>query len=245
MKVLGYILDRVARGKVHMTLIDPDKQVAGEAGRLASMASDAGTDAMMVGGSTGVTQAKVDGTVRAIKAGCDVPVILFPAGASSLSRHADALYFMSLLNSRSTRLIVGEQRKAVRAVRAWGLEPIPMGYLIVEPGMRAGEMGEADPIPRAKPEEAVDWALTAQFLGMCLVYLEAGSGAPQPVPPAMVKAVKAAISIPLIAGGGIRTPAQARSIARAGADILVTGTVVERTKDPAALRDIVAAVKKS
>ncbi len=245
MKVLGYILERVARGKVHMTLIDPDKQAAGEAGRLAGIACDAGTDAVMVGGSTGVTQDRADDTVRAIKAACDVPVILFPARASSLSRHADALYFMSLLNSRSTRLIVGEQRKAVRAVRAWGLEPIPMAYLIVEPGMRAGEMGEADPIPRGKPEEAVDWALTAEYLGMRLVYLEAGSGAPEPVPSAMVKAVKAAISVPLIAGGGIRTPAAARSIARAGADILVTGTVVERTKDPAALKALVAAVKRA
>jgi len=245
MKVYDYIRDRRAKVRLHMALLDPDKQTPEEAGRLAKDATKAGTDAIMVGGSTGVTQDLVDATVLAIKKASKVPVVLFPASAGNLSRHADALYFMSLLNSRSTRLIVGEQRKAVRAVRAWGLEPIPMGYLIVEPGMRAGEMGEADPIPRAKPEEAVDWALTAQFLGMCLVYLEAGSGAPQPVPPAMVKAVKAAISIPLIAGGGIRTPAQARSIARAGADILVTGTVVERTKDPAALRDIVAAVKKS
>ena len=177
--------------------------------------------------------------------GCSVPVILFPAGAAHLSRHADAVFFMILLNSRSTRLIVGEQRKAVRAVRAWGLEPIPMGYLIVEPGMRAGEMGEADPIPRARPDEAVDWALTAEYLGMRLVYLEAGSGAPEPVPPAMVKAVKAAITVPLLAGGGIRTPAAARSMARAGADILVTGTIVERTKGPAALKDIIAAVKKA
>src|SRR3990172_2355897 len=111
--------------------------------------------------------------------------------------------------------------------------------------MRAGEMGEADPIPRARPEEAVDWALTAEYLGMRLVYLEAGSGAPEPVPPPMVKAVKAAITVPLLAGGGIRTPAAARSMARAGADILVTGTIVERTKGPAALKDIIAAVKKA
>jgi phosphoglycerol geranylgeranyltransferase len=243
MKVLDYVVERVSRGKVHMTLIDPDKQSAAEAGGLASLAAEAGTDAIMVGGSTGVTQAKVDGTVRAIKAACTVPVILFPGGASSLSRHADAVYYMSLLNSRSIRLIVGEQRRAVRAIRAWGLEPIPMAYLIVEPGMRAGEIGEADPIPRSRPEVAVDWALTAQYLGMRLVYLESGSGAPEPAPPAMVRAVKEAIQIPLIVGGGIRTPASAAAVAKAGADILVTGTVVEETKDAAALRDIVAAVK--
>ena len=244
MKVLDYILDRISRGKVHMTLIDPDRQGAAAAGGLAAMAVDAGTDAIMVGGSTGVTLAKVDGAVRAIKAACRVPVILFPAGAAHLSRHADALYFMSLLNSRSTRLIVGEQRKAVRAVQAWGLEPIPMAYLIVEPGMRAGEIGEADPIPRAKPREAVDWALTAQYMGMRLVYLESGSGAPEPAPPAMIRAVKEAIHVPLVVGGGIRTPAMAAAVAEAGADILVTGTVVEQTKDAATLKDLIAAVKR-
>ena len=243
MKVLDYILDRVSGGKVHMTLIDPDKQSATEAGGLGAIACAAGTDAIMVGGSTGVTLAAMDATVRAIKAACRVPVILFPAGASSLSRHADALYFMSLLNSRSTRLIVGEQRRAARAVKSWGLETIPMAYLIVEPGMRAGEVGEADPIPRSRPDDAVEWALTAQFMGMRLVYLEAGSGAPEPPPPAMVRAVKGAIDVPLIVGGGIRTPAAAVALAKAGADILVTGTVVERTKDAATLRDIVAAVK--
>ena len=243
MNVLDYILERVSRGKVHMTLIDPDKQSAAEAGELAKIAMEARTDAIMVGGSTGVTQKTVDGTVRAIKAASKVPVILFPAGASSLSRHADAVYFMSLLNSRSPRVIVGEQRRAARTIKSWGLEPIPMAYLIIEPGMRAGEVGEADPILRSRPEDAVEWALTAQHMGMRLVYLEAGSGAPEPAPSAMVRAVKDAIQIPLVVGGGIRTPAAAAAVAKAGADILVTGTVVEQTKDAAALRDIVAAVK--
>lgn len=243
MKVLEYILDRVSLGKVHMTLIDPDKQEPAAAGELAGLAADAGTDAIMVGGSTGVTPAKVDGTVRAVKLDTSVPVILFPAGSGHLSRHADALYFMSLLNSRSTRMIVGEQRKAVRAVKAWGLEPIPMAYLIVEPGMRAGEIGEAVPIPRSKPEEAVDWALTAQYLGMRLVYLEAGSGAPEPAPLPMIRAVKEAIDVPLIVGGGIRTPEVAAKVVKAGADILVTGTVAEQAA--LSLKEIIAAVKDS
>lgn len=245
MKVLEYLLNKVEHGKVHMTLIDPDKQSPAEARGLASVACAAGTDAVMVGGSTGVTQEKADESVRSIKAGSSVPVILFPSGSSTLSRYADALYFMSLLNSRSPRLIVGEQQKAARLIQTWGLEPIPMAYLIVEPGMRAGEVGEANPIPRNDSEQAVRWALTAQYLGMRLVYLEAGSGAPEPVPPEMVGAVKSAIDVPLIVGGGIRSPEWAGKIARAGADILVTGTFVERTKDPNALRDLIAVVKGS
>src|SRR3989442_6784810 len=109
----------------------------------------------MVGGSTGVTQAKVDGTVLAIKAAVQVPVILFPASAATLSPHADGLYFMSLLNSRDPRLIVGEQRLAAPIVKAWGLETIPMAYLIVEPGMRDEEIGVAALIYRSSPNVAV------------------------------------------------------------------------------------------
>jgi len=104
------ILERRRAGRLHMTLLDPDKQTAKEAAGLAADAGRAGTDAIMVGGSTGVTQDKVDGTVLAIKEAIRVPVILFPASAANLSPHADALYFMSLLNSRDPRLIVGEQR---------------------------------------------------------------------------------------------------------------------------------------
>ena len=226
-----------------MTLLDPDKQSAEEAGRIAASAAAGGTDAIMVGGSTGVTQEKVDATVLAIKEAARLPTILFPASAANLSRHADALYFMSLLNSRDPRLIVGEQRRAAPVVKAWGLETIPMAYLVVEPGMRAGEVGEADPIPRAEPETAVGYALAAQMLGMKLVYLEAGSGAPEPVPAPMIRAVRGAIGIPLVVGGGIRTAEAAGAVARAGADIVVTGTIVERAKDGETLRRIIASVK--
>lgn len=226
-----------------MTLLDPDKQSAAEAGRLAAAAAASGTDAVMIGGSTGVTQAKVDATVLQVKASAKLPTILFPASAANLSRHADALYFMSLLNSRDPRLIVGEQRRAAPVVKAWGLETIPMGYLVVEPGMRAGEVGRADPIPRSSPETAVEYALAAQMLGMKLVYLEAGSGAPSPVPVPMIRAVHEAIDVPVVVGGGIRTARAAGEVARAGADVVVTGTVVERSKDGEALRRIIASVK--
>ncbi len=229
--------------RLHMTLLDPDKQSPEETGRLASEASRAGTDAIMVGGSTGITQEKVDAAVLAIKAATKAPVILFPASAGHLSRHADALYFMSLLNSRDPRLIIGEQRRAAPVVRQWGLETIPMAYLVIEPGMRAGEVGQAEPIPRTRPEVAVEYALAAQMLGMKLVYLEAGSGAPEPVPAPMIRAVKDALGIPLVVGGGIRTPETASAVARAGADVVVTGTVVERVREGEALRRIVDAVR--
>ncbi len=243
MTVYESLLERRKRGRLHMTLLDPDKQSAKEAGRIAAEAVRSGTDAVMIGGSTGVTQEKVDASILAIKEAAKVPTILFPASAANLSRHADALYFMSLLNSRDPRLIVGEQRRAAPLVKRWGLETIPMAYLVVEPGMRAGEVGRADPIPRGEPETAVGYALAAQMLGMKLVYLEAGSGAPEPVPSPMIRAVHEALDIPLVVGGGIRSPEAAGAVARAGADIVVTGTVVERAKDGEVLRRIIESVK--
>ncbi len=243
MTVYESILERRRGGRLHMTLLDPDKQSADDAARLGAEAAAAGTDAIMVGGSTGVTQDKVDATVLAIKDAAKLPVILFPASAANLSPHADALYFMSLLNSRDPRLIVGEQRLAAPIVRAWGLETIPMAYLVVEPGMQAGKIGDAELISRKSPIVAVQYALAAQMLGMKLVYLEAGSGAPEPVPERLIRAVRDAIDIPVVVGGGIRSPEAARAVAAAGADIVVTGTIVEVARDGGALRRIIEAVK--
>ncbi|TLZ42396.1 MAG: geranylgeranylglyceryl/heptaprenylglyceryl phosphate synthase [Methanobacteriota archaeon] len=200
-------------------------------------------DDRRAGGSTGVTQDKVDSTISAIKETVTIPVILFPANAANLSPLADALFFMSLLNSRDPRLIVGEQRLAAPVVRAWGLETIPMAYLVVEPGMRAGEVGDADLIPRKTPIVAVQYALAAQMLGMKLVYLEAGSGAPDPVPGKLIRAVKDAVDILVVVGGGIRTPESAQGVTKAGADVVVTGTIIEVAREGAALRKIIAAVK--
>lgn len=243
MKVYDYLLERRSRGRLHMTLIDPDKQTPEEARKLAADAATAGTDAIMVGGSTGVTQAKVDATVLAIKEAAKVPTILFPASAANLSPHADAVYFMSLLNSQDPRFIIGEQRLGAGILRAWGLETIPMAYLVVEPGMRAGEVGRADLIPRGNPMVAIQYALAAEMMGMRLIYLEAGSGAPEAVPPALVRSVRSAVGALLLVGGGIRTPETAASLARAGADAVVTGTIVEVARGGDALRRIVESVK--
>ncbi len=243
MNVYESILERRKKGPLHMTLLDPDKQAPAEAAALSFEAAAAGTDAIMIGGSTGVTQNKVDATVLAIKEAAKVPVILFPASAANLSPHADALYFMSLLNSRDPRLIIGEQRLAAPVVRAWGLETIPMAYLVVEPGMRAGEVGDAELISRKNPTVAVQYALAAQLLGMKLVYLEAGSGAPEPVPDRLIRAVREAIEIPVVVGGGIRTPEAAKAATHAGADIVVTGTIVEVAREGDALRRIIETVK--
>jgi len=235
----------IRRRAAHLGLIDPDKQGPEEAGGLAAVFAEAGSDGIMVGGSTGVDPRITDETVLEIKRNCRLPTILFPAGAACLCRHADALFFMMLMNSRDRRFLVDEQRRGAPCVKRFGLEPIPMGYIIFEPGMRAGEVGRAELVARGDTKLAVEYALTAQYFGMACAYLESGSGAPSPLPPGTVRAVKDSISIPLIVGGGITTPEQARQMVRAGAEIVVTGTVAESIAGRGkVLSDIVAALRK-
>ncbi len=228
MKIEEYIKNSLKKKPLHFTLIDPDKQEPLRAGELARIAADAGSDAIMVGGSTIPSQDVVDEAVKEIKKNTDLPVILFPSGAKLLSKYADALFFMSLLNSRNLDYVIREHVKGSHFVKHSGIEPISMGYVIVEPGMTAGRQGEADLIRKDDIQTAVGYALASQYLGMKFFYLEAGSGAPESVPNEMIKAVKENIDIPLIVGGGIRDAKTAREKIHAGADIIVTGTIVEK-----------------
>ncbi|MBA3044644.1 MAG: geranylgeranylglyceryl/heptaprenylglyceryl phosphate synthase [Candidatus Thermoplasmatota archaeon] len=243
MNVMEIICNKLETQKLHMTLLDPDDQEPSVAARIASEAVAVGTDAIMLGGSTGVTQEILDETVIAIKSSVDIPVILFPTEAKAISLMADAIYFMSLLNSRNPKFLLGEQMKAAALIKKSGLEPISMGYIIVEPGMRAGMVGEAELIRRDDMKTAIGYSVAGELLGMKLIYLEAGSGAPEPVPSALIQGVRKAIDIPLIVGGGIRSPEQASAAIKAGADIIVTGTIVEEEGITEKFRNIVKAIK--
>jgi phosphoglycerol geranylgeranyltransferase len=245
MKVEERLREIIARdGAAHLTLIDPAKQEPRVAGEMASDAAEAGTDGIMVGGSTRAGGELLDRTVLEVKKVVDLPVILFPASEAGVSRHADAVFFMSLLNSEDPYRISGAQRLGAPLVKEFGLEPIPMAYLIVEPGGAAGRVGKAKPIPRDGVELATAYALAAQYMGMRFVYLEAGSGAEEPVPVEMVEGVKGAADVVLVVGGGIRTPETAADRAKAGADIIVTGTLVEGVQDRVRkIGEIVRAIK--
>jgi phosphoglycerol geranylgeranyltransferase len=244
MKVIEYIRSKLRLEKLHMTLIDPEKLSPKECGDVAYLAYRAGSDAVMVGGSTGIDFEGLNSSVQAMKDRIPIPVIQFPSHSEALSPKFDAIYFMSLLNSKQVKFIVGEQMRASPIIKNMGLETIPMGYVIVEPGMKVGEMGGAEPVKRNDIKSAIGYALATEYFGMDLFYLEAGSGAPEPVPMEMISAVKDKISIPLIVGGGIRDEKTAKEISGAGADIVVTGTVVEISEDvQGTLKNIVRGVK--
>lgn len=231
---MGKVLDAIHRkiaeeGVLHFTLIDPDprKQPSEETGEIARKAEAAGTDAIMVGGSTigGI----IDEIVQSIKTNISIPVILFPGNVSGLSEYADAVFFMSVLNSRNPYWITGVQALGAPTIKRWGLETISMAYLILQPGGTVGFVGDVNLLPREKPEVVASYALAAQYMGFDLVYLEAGSGAKKNVPTETVALTSRFIETPIIVGGGINTPEVAMELAKAGASIVVQGTFVEKS----------------
>lgn len=224
------LLEKIeSEGSIHITLIDPEKVTPPQAAGIARKAKASGTTAIMIGGSTFVSAAHLDDIVRIVRRTVRIPIILFPNNVTGISRHADAIWFMSLLNSVDPYFLIGAQVLGAPLVKKYRLEPLALGYIIVGEGGTAGVVGKAIPIPYNKPELAAAHAMAGQFLGMRFIYLEAGSGAREPVPPEMIRTVKHHIDIPLIVGGGIRSRGQALVAASAGADIIVTGNVVENT----------------
>ncbi len=242
--VLNYLLDKLSdEGAVHFSLIDPVDVDERSIERIASAIKASGSDAIMVGGSTLSTQEWLDTLILRLKENIDLPIILFPGNPAMLSPHADAVWFMSLLNSTNPFFISEAQALAAPLVKKFGIEPIPLAYIVLRSSSSVGFIGHVRDFPEHKPELVAMYALAAQYMGFKFVYLEAGSGAEKPVPMEMVSLVKRHLDIPLIVGGGIRTPEVAYNIIKAGADCIVTGTILEEKLS--VLPGIVRAIKKA
>jgi phosphoglycerol geranylgeranyltransferase len=243
-RVEKYLLERIkAQGSIHLTLVDPEKVTPPQAARIVENSKASGTSAIMIGGSTFVSQAHLDAVVKAIRRAVRIPTILFPNNVTGISRYANAIWFMSLLNSLDPYFLIGAQILGAPLVKKYGLEPISMGYIIVGEGGTAGIVGRAIPVPYTKPELAAAHALAGQYLGMRFIYLEGGSGAEHPVPPEMVRTVKSVIEVPLIVGGGIKTKEQALAAVSAGADVIVTGNVIEGADAKQRVSEIIGVIK--
>jgi len=244
-RVEKYLLEKIAVEKtIHITLIDPEKITPTQASIVAKNSKDSGTTAIMIGGSTFSSQDHLDEVVQVIKQAVDLPTILFPNNESGISRHSDAIFFMSLLNSVDPYFLVGAQILGAPLIKKFNIEPIPMGYIVVGHGGTVGVVGKAKIIPYDEPELAVAHALAGQYFGMRFIYLEGGSGVANPVPPDMIKTVKNSIDVPLIVGGGIRTREQASAAAQAGADIVVTGNLIEATDNKRRIAEVVEGLKQ-
>ncbi len=247
-KIEKYILEKTASdGGIISIVIDPiDYPHVQKAVDTAIKAHEAGVDIIAIGGSIGAQGKLLDTVTKEIKEKVDVPVVLFPGNIATITPFADAIYFMSLLNSRNPYWISQAQTLAAPLIKNLNVEPLPIGYIVVEPGGTVGWVGDANVVPRNKPQIAASLALAGQYNGNRIIFTDAGSAAYEPVPTNMVSAVADAIDVPYLVAGGIKTPKQAGEIIAAGADWVQIGTAAENSKNPKkTIEDFVNAVKKA
>ena len=217
------------QSKSFAVLIDPDKIRQEQVGYLLDQCNRASVDLILVGGSLVVSD-QMESLVTLIKKESSIPVVLFPGSPSQVTPSADALLYLSLISGRNPELLIGQHVISAPIVRKSGLEVMSTGYMVIDGGAptTVSYISNATPIPSDKNEIAVCTAMAGEMLGMKLIYMDAGSGAKNPITESMIASVSNQISIPLIVGGGIRNAEQAFKSAKAGADIIVVGNAIEK-----------------
>jgi len=222
-------------------LIDPEEVDLTATLELIALSEAAGVDYFFVGGSTAHYE-DMDKVLSWVKAHSVIPTLIFPGNTSQLHPAADALLFLSLLSGRNADLLIGKQVESMSFLLRHEMEVISTGYLLIDGGKMTtvAYVSNTTPLPRDNHEMALATAMAGAYLGMKLIYLEAGSGALHSVPDAMIKKISEKLHIPLIVGGGICTPEQAQNKLTAGADIIVIGNILE--KDPNRITDLSIAV---
>ena len=246
MSVYCYLMDvKEKHGAGFLVLLDPDRSSSDTDVEKAIKCEEAGVDALLIGASLMMGNG-YEKYVKAVADAVNIPVIIFPGERTQVTDKADAILFLSLLSGRNPDLIIGEQIKSAPLVKSIGLEAVSTAYLLIDSGRVTSVeyMSNTRPIPSDKPEIAVAHAMAAEIFGMKLVYLEAGSGAERPVPDNMIRAVASGVDIPVMVGGGIRTPETLASKVEAGASFVVVGNHIEVSADYSDLEAFVKAAHK-
>ena len=229
MKIYNHLLNTISqKGAAYLILLDPDKLSEDKVQVFLKHCEKSGVDGFLVGGSL-MLNGNFELFLSKIKTHTQLPVIIFPGSITQVSSNADAILFLSVVSGRNPEHLIGKHVLAAPSIKKSGIEPISTAYILVDSGSTttAVYMSGSLPIPRNKPEIAAATALASEYLGMKLIYLEAGSGANKPVPDEMVKAVKEQCTLPIIVGGGIRDSVTARKKVECGASIIVTGNYFE------------------
>lgn len=241
-EVYTSLLEKKKTGRKSLAvLIDPDKVSASSLVPLIEQAVDARADYFFVGGSLVVTD-HLDECVLQIKQYSSLPVLLFPGSPSQISKHADALLYLSLISGRNPELLIGQHVISAPFVKKSGLEIIPTGYMVIDGGAptTVSYISNATPIPSDKEDIALCTAMAGEMLGKKIIYMDAGSGAKKPISEEMIRAVAQNIEVPLVVGGGIRDAEKAYRNCKAGADVIVVGNAFE--KDASLIEEMTAAV---
>ena len=227
--------------KKFVVLIDPDNVKSTKLEQVIDLSLQAKVDYFFIGGSL-VVNDMLDMVLGNIKSKADIPMILFPGNSFQLSYKADGLLFLSLISGRNADLLIGKHVITAPFLKISPLEIMSTGYMLIDGGKptTVQYMSNTTPIPSNKDDIALCTAMAGELLGLKMIYMDAGSGAVNPISTSMIDAVSSAIDIPLIVGGGIRTPEKAYDNVKAGADVIVVGNAIE--KDPQLILDMAAAV---
>jgi len=219
-------------GKVSLALLlDPDKIKDTDLSGIIDIAVKSRVDFIMTGGS--LTFNSMDDLIRSVKKFCPIPVVLFPGNLLQLSREADIIMLLSLISGRNPELLIGNHVVAAPYLKSQREKLVSTGYILIGGGSKTSVeyISQTEAIPFDKPDIAVATAMAGEMLGLSMIYLEAGSGALNPVPVSLIRSVKNNISVPLAVGGGIRSKKDVADIYRSGADLIVLGNGCERNPD--------------
>jgi putative glycerol-1-phosphate prenyltransferase len=213
-------------------LIDPDNQSEKTLHKMADQINSCKVDLILVGGSL-LLENQFEKAITILKKNTSVPVVIFPGNNYQVSKAADAILLLSLISGRNPEYLIGQHVVAAPQIRESKLEVIPTGYMLIDGGRvsTTSYMTQTVPIPHDKADIAVATAMAGEMLGLKSIYMEAGSGARNCISVEMLQAVKKAVSIPVIVGGGIRTPEQAEELTEAGANMIVVGNILEKQPD--------------
>ena len=227
--------------KKFAVLIDPDQLRMNNLDKILNLAIEANVDYFFIGGSL-IVNSVLDDCLSHISKACDIPKILFPGNSLQLSYRADAILFLSLISGRNAELLIGRHVNTAPYIKLSPLEVMATGYMLIDGGITTtvSYISNTTPIPAAKDDIALCTAMAGEMLGLKLIYMDAGSGAKNPISASMIESVSGGIQIPLIVGGGIRTPEKAKENIEAGADVIVVGNAIE--KDPSIIKEIADAI---
>jgi putative glycerol-1-phosphate prenyltransferase len=198
--------------------------------------SGSSIDALFIGGSF-LISGRFHQCVQTLKK-ANKPIILFPGSNTQIDNKADAILLLSLISGRNPDLLIGQHVQSSFALKESGIQIISTGYILVDGGKptTVSYISNTTPIPADKPGIAAATALAGEQLGMKCIYLDAGSGALNPVPIEMITLTKSQLQIPLIVGGGLRKIKDIEKAWEAGANWVVVGN--HALENPAFLSEI-------
>ena len=233
--VLRHLTERISTaGCVLLAVIDPDKQCHQGLLTVARSLERGGADAILLGGSSGADGEPVSEAARRLKGKLSIPVICVPGNVGGLTRHADAVLYLSVMNTDSAYWGVEARVLMAALIKRHNMEVIPTSYVLLEEGETAAWVSQARVIPRRQAYLAELCALAGEYSGSRFCLLDSGSNSSCGIPLETIRRTAGSLSTPLIYAGGIRGYDQATDAIEAGASGLQVGTFFEKADEPQA-----------